>query len=279
MEENPEPCAESADLFTKPYKRLSGTGRKGPFPRTKKPENAQNLPETGHFPAVLRGPRTAPRGHRRPFGRQRRAARYDRMADFVRGRIQVAVDAEPALATVTEGLRELMASNPVLRSIVERRSRRKWLQRPVPDEAVLAILEAGRWAPSAGNFQPWHFVVATSRHMLDQLAGAVYAPENIECCAAAVAVVVRSPNQAFDAGRATQDMILAAWSSGIGSCPNGVRERERAHQLLQVADDRHIAVILSFGYPREPQSLEGKTVEGLLSRIKRKPLEEIVTRL
>ena len=41
------------------------------------------------------------------------------MADFIRGRIQVAVDAEPALATVTEGLQELMASNPVLRGIVE----------------------------------------------------------------------------------------------------------------------------------------------------------------
>ena len=164
-------------------------------------------------------------------------------------------------------------------AIASVRAVREFSDQPIADADLERILQAGRATGSSQNRQPWRFVVVTSRHLLDQLAGAVYAPENIEGCAAAVAVVVRSPNQAFDAGRATQDMILAAWASGIGSCPNGVRERERVYQLLRVPEDRHIAVILSFGYPREPQSLEGKTVEGLLSRIKRKPLEEIVTRL
>ena len=64
-----------------------------------------------------------------------------------------------ALDLVTERVRSYF-EQPELRPLVERRSRRKWLQEPVPDDLVLAILEAGRWAPSAGNFQPWHFIVA-----------------------------------------------------------------------------------------------------------------------
>ncbi|HLF27754.1 MAG TPA: nitroreductase family protein [Anaerolineae bacterium] len=47
----------------------------------------------------------------------------------------------------------------VLEAIRTRRSARKWLPKPVPDELVEQVLEAGRWAPSAGNFQPWAFIV------------------------------------------------------------------------------------------------------------------------
>src|SRR5574341_119093 len=47
----------------------------------------------------------------------------------------------------------------VVEAIKTRRSKRKWLQQPVPDELVEQILEAGRWSPSAGNFQPWAFIV------------------------------------------------------------------------------------------------------------------------
>jgi nitroreductase len=47
----------------------------------------------------------------------------------------------------------------VLEAIKTRRSARKWLPKPVPEALVEQILEAGRWAPSAGNFQPWAFIV------------------------------------------------------------------------------------------------------------------------
>ena len=47
----------------------------------------------------------------------------------------------------------------VLEAIRTRRSVRKWLPKPVPEEVVEQILEAGRWAPSAGNFQPWAFII------------------------------------------------------------------------------------------------------------------------
>ncbi len=47
----------------------------------------------------------------------------------------------------------------VMEAIQTRRSVRKWLAQPVPDETVEKILDAGRWAPSAGNFQPWAFIV------------------------------------------------------------------------------------------------------------------------
>ncbi len=50
----------------------------------------------------------------------------------------------------------------VLEAIRTRRSVRKWLPKPVPDELIEQILDAGRWAPSAGNFQPWAFIVIQS---------------------------------------------------------------------------------------------------------------------
>ncbi len=59
--------------------------------------------------------------------------------------------------------------NPVERVILERRSVRKYKDRQVPAEVVRRILEAGRFAPSAGNCQPWKFVVVRDREMIDEM--------------------------------------------------------------------------------------------------------------
>lgn len=59
--------------------------------------------------------------------------------------------------------------NPVERVILERRSVRKYKDRQVPENVVRRILEAGRFAPSAGNAQPWKFIVIRDRAMLDEM--------------------------------------------------------------------------------------------------------------
>ncbi len=64
---------------------------------------------------------------------------------------------------------EGMDWNPVERVILERRSVRKYRDRQVPEKLVRRILEAGRFAPSAGNSQPWRFVVVRDREMLDEM--------------------------------------------------------------------------------------------------------------
>ena len=163
--------------------------------------------------------------------------------------------------------------------IVSLRAVRDYTGQPLAEQELERILQAGRVAGSAGNRQPWTFVTITDRATLDKLAEIVYEPDSLHGAAAAVAVVVRTANQGFDAGRAAENMMLAAWAGGIGSSPNGLREREPAHDILSVPTDHYIANIITFGYPKKPRRVDNKTPEGLLARVKRKPLSEIVRRI
>lgn len=164
-------------------------------------------------------------------------------------------------------------------AIASVRAVRAYADRPLDDQLLDHILQAGRATGSSQNRQPWRFIAVTSRHRLDQLSAAVYAPDNVSDCAAAIAIVVPSAAHGFDAGRAAQNMILAAWNAGVGSCPNGVKDRERAAHLLELTGEQVISTILSFGYPRTPLDPAGKAPDGLLERIERKPLGQLVTRL
>ena len=83
----------------------------------------------------------------------------------------------------------------------------------------------------------------------------------------------------FDAGRAAQNMVLAAWNDGVGSCPNGMADVEATGRPLGLRDDERLVIILSFGYPAKPLDPESRTPEEWSRRANRKPLDEIVTRL
>lgn len=161
-------------------------------------------------------------------------------------------------------------------AVISRREVREYTDAPVPPEQLERILQAGRASGSSRNRQPWRFVVVTDRRRLGALAEAVYAPENIRGCQVAVAIVLDSPQRLFDGGRVAQNMMIAAWNDGVGSCPNSVRDAERARQVLQLGDDDTIATILSLGYPRRPWSPEARPVDEILRRIDRKPLSDLV---
>ena len=62
-----------------------------------------------------------------------------------------------------------MSWNPVEKIIMERRSIRSFKKEPLPDNMIRRILEAGRFAPSAGNMQPWRFIVVKSPEMLAEM--------------------------------------------------------------------------------------------------------------
>ena len=108
-------------------------------------------------------------------------------------------------------------------AVVSKREVRRYDARPLDENATRRMLEAGRIAGSAGNRQRRRFVVLSDR---DAAAEAVYAPDNLRGAALVVAIVVAGKGPlGFDAGRAAQNMMLAAWGEGIGSCPNGVSDR------------------------------------------------------
>lgn len=151
---------------------------------------------------------------------------------------------------------------------------RSYTNEPISDAALNRILQAGRATGSSRNRQGWLFYVLRNRGILNALADCVFAPDNVRGCQLAIAVAVTGKG-GFDGGRVAQNMILAAWADGIGTCPNSVRDIDEARRLLGISDDMSIATILSVGYPAEPVRPRDRNLDAILSRIDRKPLEEI----
>jgi nitroreductase len=161
-------------------------------------------------------------------------------------------------------------------AVVSKREVRRYDALPLGEHSTRRILEAGRVAGSAANRQRRRFVVLSDR---DAAAEAVYEPGNLRGAALVVAIVVAGKGPlGFDAGRAAQNMMLAAWSEGIGSCPNGVSDPDRMRELVGHAPDQHVATVLSFGYPERPRDPERRSAEEWISRANRRPFDEVVER-
>jgi nitroreductase len=162
-------------------------------------------------------------------------------------------------------------------AIASKRDQRLYADREIPEEVLERILQAGRLAGSAMNRQPWRFVVLESKELREQVAETVYAPGNVLGSKLAIALVV-SGSPGFDAGRAAQNMMLAAWNDGITSCPNGMPDRGKTGALLGLGEDEDVAMVLSFGYPPSERHPEDRAADEWVSRVKRKALDELVER-
>jgi nitroreductase len=161
-------------------------------------------------------------------------------------------------------------------TIVSKREVRAYADRPLPDDALRRLLEAGRVAGSSRNRQARRFVVLRDS-ALERAAHTVYASDNLLGAALAVAILVRGKGPTgFDAGRAAQNMMLAAWSDGIGSCPNGVADAATLAGLLGHGEDEQVATVLSFGYPARPADPESRTPEQWIERADRLAFDEVV---
>jgi nitroreductase len=165
-------------------------------------------------------------------------------------------------------------------AIASRREVRAYDGRPIADEVVRRILDAGRLSGSAGNQQPWRFVLVSGEAQA-ALADAVSEPSNVRGGALVVALLVGGKGQhlSFDAGRCAQNMLLAAWNEGVGGSPNGLADRDAANVVVGVSEDWSIEIVLSFGYPGRPRDLESRSAEEWSARARRKPLDELVERL
>ena len=160
-------------------------------------------------------------------------------------------------------------------AIVSKREVRAYADRDLPDDVVRRILEAGRLAGSAVNRQPWRFIAIRDRELLDRVAETVYAGDNLRGAKLAVAIVV-SDSPGFDCGRAAQNMMLAAWNEGVGSCPNGMADPQKTAEALDLPEGERPLNILSFGYPAKPRDPESRSPEEWVARANRKPFDEVV---
>jgi nitroreductase len=151
-----------------------------------------------------------------------------------------------------------------------KRDTRFYMDTPIPEESLHRILQAGRMAGSSKNSQPCRFVVVDDAEAIRALAAAGRYTEHLPYAPLVVAVVMPSDGWDFDAGRAAQNMMLAAWSEGITSCPTSMYDMDTALGVLGVPEGHRIAIVLAFAYP-PPAGIKSRGLTRL-------PLEEVVHR-
>lgn len=158
-----------------------------------------------------------------------------------------------------------------------KRAVRKFTDQPLPEETILAILNAGRRAQSSKNTQPWRFIAITDKAILKQLSECGEWASHLAGAALGVAILHSDPTEKFqimfDIGQAAAYMQLAAWELGVGSCLASIYEPEKARRILGFPDELHLRIAISFGYPLEQENLTASPRKG-----GRKPFDEMVHR-
>lgn len=171
--------------------------------------------------------------------------------------------------------------------LTHRESCRAYRSDPVPQEALAAILEAGRLSPSGCNAQPWKFLVINQESALEKLRNGLVL-ENGKCSCgfrnqvplfialvdqtARVIPMARDyygTTQHFvpgDLAMAALNMCYAATEQGLGSCVVGLFDQDKLRKSFGIPEDRTIWLILALGYPAKETAPKPKV---------RKPLEEI----
>lgn len=161
-------------------------------------------------------------------------------------------------------------------AIRARRDVRSYTSQPIGQAELDRILEAGRRAPSARNWQPWDFVAVTGQAELTELAGVSPSAGHVARSVAAIALVGprldderRREGMRYDLGQATMSMMIAAADLGIGSGHAGVADQELARRLLGFPEDRFLAYLIALGYPA------GRPLAPL-ARPDRRPFQDVV---
>lgn len=140
------------------------------------------------------------------------------------------------------------------RSIITKRDTRAFLEKPVPEEARQRILQAGRMAGSSKNVQPCRFVRIDDPAIRTELATCGDFASWLPSAPWAVAIAIPDDGGRgeFDAGRAAQNTMVAAWAEEISSCPISIHHVECGRDVLGLPDDWRIVIVIGFGYRARP---------------------------
>lgn len=160
----------------------------------------------------------------------------------------------------------------VVKAIRERRSIRKYKSTDVEDEKVNTILQAGRWAPSASNKQPWHFIVVRDEVMRKKLAE-VHSYGRFMAESPVVIVALGNPAKhpryhLADPHNAVMNMLLAAYNEGLNTCWMGVRDTDiepKFKELLNIPADLRVICCVSVGYGDQERNSTRFPLEDIVS--------------
>jgi len=173
----------------------------------------------------------------------------------------------------------------MLELIISRQSDRRYSNKPVEEEKLGRIIEAGMMSPSACNAQPWKFIVVTDAELIKQVAEAASARllgmNTFIAQAMAMIVVVREkPNftskiggtikskdySLIDIGIASENICLQATAEGLGSCMIGWFDEDELRKILGIPKKKRVELIITLGYSLSEYRTK-----------KRKPAEEVVS--
>ncbi len=155
----------------------------------------------------------------------------------------------------------------ILEPIRTRRSIRKYKSEPVPEGELEKILNAGRWAPSASNSQPWKFIVLRDAEVRESVAQLLPLGKFLAGAPLGIAIVSdrrESPRTVEDGSLATYSMLLAAHSLGLGTCWLAPSVNEgKLKELLGIPEEARLISVISVGYPDEARTMTRKELEDI----------------
>jgi nitroreductase len=166
----------------------------------------------------------------------------------------------------------------VFEAIKGRRSIRAFQNRDIPQEMVDRLIDAARWAPSAGNIQPWEFIIVRKPETKRKLAEAALEQTFIEE-APVVIVVCADENRSSqgygtrgktlyclqDTAAAAQNIHLAAYALGLGTCWVGAFREDEAKKILNIPSGVRPVAIIPVGYPAEkPQPRNRRPINQII---------------
>ena len=161
-----------------------------------------------------------------------------------------------------------------MQAIRARRSIRKFLDRPIEEEKLLTILEAGRLAPSARNMQDCRFIVVRDAATRQKLAVAArdqqfvgQAPVVIAACGTSDLVMTCGQlAYVIDVAIALDHMTLAAASLGLGTCWIGAFYEDKVKEILGVPPEIRVVALMPLGYPAvEPEPRPRKSLDEVIA--------------
>ena len=170
-------------------------------------------------------------------------------------------------------------SNPILKVIRDRRNDVSFKPTPISDENLNAILEAGRWAPSWTNTQPWRFIVVKDAPIKEKMSDAVstFFRIGIKEAPLCIAVCVNQESDPFhfveDGTTATQNMALAAESLGLSTSWIGVYSmrneknstERKVKEILKIPKEWRLISILPVGSPKSKHSGKRKELSEMVN--------------
>jgi len=164
----------------------------------------------------------------------------------------------------------------VFDAIKTRRTIKKFTHQPVEFDKLARIIEAGTYAPSAGNMQNWRFIVVTDKPILHDLYQHCLQQEAMYNATAAIIVVgVTDKAERLyglrgkrlytvqNCAAAIQNMLLAAHTLGLGACWIGAFDEDKINSVFSIPDNARPQAILALGYPDETPGFERKDLESV----------------